>query len=37
MNNKCFYLMEGACEGQLINALKAEPSKLIPGTIIVHI
>jgi len=37
MNNKCFYLMEGACERQLICALKTEPSKLIPGTIIVHI
>ncbi len=36
MNNKCFYLVEGACERQLINALKSEPSKLIPGAIIVH-
>jgi len=36
MNNKCYYLVEGACERQLINALKAEPSKLIPGSIIVH-
>ena len=36
MNNKCFYLVEGACERQLINALKAEPARLIPGSIIVH-
>ena len=36
MNNKCFYLVEGACERQLINALKAEPAILIPGSIIVH-
>ena len=36
MNNKCFYLVEGACERQLINALKAEPSRLIPGSVIVH-
>ena len=28
--------MEGACERQLINALKAEPSRLIPGSVIVH-
>ena len=36
MNNKCFYLVEGACERQLINALKAEPSRLILWSIIVH-
>lgn len=36
MNNKCFYLVEGACERQLINALKTEPARLIPGSIIVH-
>lgn len=36
MNNKCIYLVEGACERQLIDALKAEPSKLIPGNVIIH-
>lgn len=33
MNNKCIYFVEGACEQQLISALKEEPAKLIPGKI----
>lgn len=33
MNTKCVYLTEGACEQQLINALKAEPAQLIPGKV----
>lgn len=33
MNAKCVYLTEGICEQQLINALKSEPARLIPGKI----
>lgn len=33
MNNKCIYYVEGSCEQQLINALKQNPSKLIPGKV----
>ena len=37
MNYKrCIYFVEGNCEQQLINALKMEPRKLIPGKVTVH-
>ena len=37
MNYKrCMYFVEGECEEQLINALKLEPRRLIPGKVKVH-
>lgn len=37
MNYKrCVYFVEGPCEKQLINALKAEPRLLTPGKVNVH-
>ena len=30
---KCVYYVEGSCEEQLINALKMEPRKMIPGKV----
>ena len=33
---KCVYYVEGSCEEQLVNALKLEPRKLIPGKVKVH-
>lgn len=37
MNYKrCLYFVEGQCEEQLINALKAEPRLLTPGKVNVH-
>lgn len=33
MNNRCIYYVEGACEQQLIAALKENPARLIPGKI----
>lgn len=37
MNYKrCMYFVEGDCEEQLINALKLEPRRLIPGKVKVH-
>lgn len=37
MNYKrCVYFVEGPCEEQLINALKAEPRLLTPGKVNVH-
>ena len=33
---KCIYFVEGACEKQLIDALKAEPRQLTPGKVLVH-
>ena len=32
---KCVYYVEGECEKQLINALKLEPRRLIPGKVFV--
>lgn len=34
--NRCVYFVEGRCEEQLINALKAEPRRLTPGRVKVH-
>ena len=37
MNYKrCVYFVEGPCEKQLIDALKAEPRLLTPGKVHVH-
>lgn len=33
LNHRCIYYVEGACEQQLLAALKQVPSKLIPGKI----
>ena len=33
MNKKCIYFVEGSCEKQLIDALKQQPAKLIPGKV----
>ena len=33
MNNKCIYYVEGPCEQHLVDALKEEPAKLIPGKV----
>lgn len=33
MNNRCIYYVEGACEQQLIMALKENPAKLIQGKV----
>ncbi len=33
---KCIYFVEGACEKQLIDALKAEPRLLTPGKVLIH-
>ena len=33
MSKNCIYYVEGKCEEQLINALKLEPAKLIPGKV----
>lgn len=33
---KCMYFVEGSCEEQLINALKADPRCISPGKIKVH-
>ena len=33
MNNKCIYYVEGPCEQYLVDALKEEPAKLIPGKV----
>ena len=33
---KCLYYVEGQCEEQLINVLKAEPRRLTPGKVKVH-
>lgn len=31
MTDKCLYFVEGECEASLINALKQNPGRLIPG------
>ena len=36
MNSRCIYYVEGECEKQLINALKASPEMLIPGKVKVY-
>ena len=37
MNYKrCVYFVEGSCEKQLIDAMKAEPCLLTPGKVNVH-
>ena len=33
MNKRCFYFVEGECEETLINALKKDPAKIIPGRV----
>lgn len=33
LNHRCIYYVEGACEQQLLAALKQVPSKLISGII----
>ena len=33
MNKRCFYFVEGDCEETLINALKKDPAKIIPGRV----
>ena len=33
---RCMYYVEGQCEEQLINVLKAEPRRLTPGKVKVH-
>lgn len=33
MNSRCIYYVEGKCEEQLINALKQQDPKLIPGKV----
>lgn len=33
---KCMYFVEGRCEKQLIDALKAEPRLLVPGKVTLH-
>lgn len=36
MNSRCIYFVEGECEKQLINALKASPEILVPGKVKVY-
>ena len=33
MNTRCIYLTEGECEQALVNALKEEPRRIIPGKV----